>query len=220
MANGRASERSSGRPASARKLRAQGRQTLAKLLEAGLTVFGEKGYHAARVDDVVRRAETSHGTFYLYFSNKEDLFRQLAADIGDELTALVDDLGELEPTPEARERLRDWLGRFISLYRHYGPLLRAWTAAEMGSNDAGRLGADILGRFTAALAERVARLDDLPADPQVTALALVALIERFSFFALVRQVRSSADDVVDALTEAVWSTLFGRETATRSKRPA
>lgn len=209
-----------GTPAASRQLRAQGERTLRKLLDAGIEAFGRDGFHATRVQDVVKLAGTSHGTFYLYFSNKEDLFRQLAADIGDELTALVDDLGELEPTPEARERLRDWLGRFISLYRHYGPLLRAWTAAEMGSNDAGRLGADILGRFTAALAERVARLDDLPADPQVTALALVALIERFSFFALVRQVRSSADDVVDALTEAVWSTLFGRETATRSKRPA
>ena len=211
-----------GTPAASRRLRAQGERTLRKLLDAGIEAFGRDGFHATRVQDIVKLAGTSHGTFYLYFSNKEDLFRQLAADIGDELTALVDDLGELEPTPEARERLCDWLGRFISLYRHYGPLLRAWTAAEMGSNDAGRLGADILGRFTAALAARVARLDDLPADPQVTALALVALIERFSFFALVRQVRvrSSADDVVEALTDAVWSTLFGRDVTTRGKRPA
>jgi AcrR family transcriptional regulator len=32
------------------------------------------------VDDVVRRAQTSHGTFYLYFSNKEDLFKALLRD--------------------------------------------------------------------------------------------------------------------------------------------
>jgi AcrR family transcriptional regulator len=209
-----------GTPASTRRLRAQGERTLRRLLDAGIEVFGRNGFHATRVKDIVKLAGTSHGTFYLYFSNKEDLFRQLAMDVRDELTALVDELGELEPTPAARERLRDWLSRFISVYRHYGPLLRAWTAAEMGSNDAGRLGADILGRFTAALAERVARIDGLPTNPQVTALALVALIERFTFFALVRQVRSGADEVVDALTDAVWSTLFGRQTATRGKHPA
>ncbi|PWG74310.1 TetR/AcrR family transcriptional regulator, partial [Enterococcus hirae] len=37
-----------------------------KLLDAGIEVCSAKGYHAARVDDIVARADTSHGTFYLY----------------------------------------------------------------------------------------------------------------------------------------------------------
>src|SRR6185312_10432116 len=70
-----------GEPAQSRQLRPQGRKTLAKLLEAGIVVFGERGFHAARVDDIVTVADTSHGTFYLYFSSKEDLFRALVADV-------------------------------------------------------------------------------------------------------------------------------------------
>ena len=58
-------------------MRAQGRQTLRNLLEAGLAEFDERGFQAVRVDDIVRRAQISHGTFYLYFSNKEDLFKAL-----------------------------------------------------------------------------------------------------------------------------------------------
>jgi AcrR family transcriptional regulator len=200
-----------GAPAQERELRAQGKKTMQKLLQAGVTVFEQRGYHAARVDDIVKVARTSHGTFYLYFSNKEDLFRRLALDVGDELTALVGDLGELEPTPAARAHLRAWLRTFIDLYGHYGPLLRAWTAAEIETTETGRLGSDVLGRFTAAIAERVARIPDRgrgPA-PQVTALALVAMIERFSFFALIGQVEASRDEVADALTEAVWRMLFG-----------
>jgi AcrR family transcriptional regulator len=190
-----------------------------KLLDAGIAVFSRTGYHAARVDDIVKLAKTSHGTFYLYFSNKEDLFRRLALDIGDELTALVDELGELEPTPAARQHLREWLCTFLDLYRHYGPLLRAWTEAEIdttdggtgggGGADASRVGADVLGRFAAALAERVARIADLPTDPQVTALALVAMIERFSFFMVIGQVQADRDEVVDALTDGMSSMLFG-----------
>ncbi len=49
-----------------------------RLLDAGMRVFAERGYHAARVDDIVRAARTSHGTFYLYFANKEDLLCTLA----------------------------------------------------------------------------------------------------------------------------------------------
>jgi AcrR family transcriptional regulator len=202
-----------GTPAEKRRLRAQGERTVRRLLDAGIEVFSRTGYHAARVDDIVALAETSHGTFYLYFANKDDLFRRLAVDIGDELTGLVDDLGELEPTAAARANLRDWLRTFIDVYRHYGPLLRAWTAAEIDDSETGRLGADVMGRFTAAVAVRVARIADLPTDPQVTALALVAMIERFTFFVQVRQVEAEREKVVDTLTEAVWRTLFGRTPA-------
>ena len=76
-----------GSPAEGRELRARGQRTVRKLLDAGIEVFGAKGYHAARVDDIVKVAKTSHGTFYLYFANKEDLFRALALDVADEMTS-------------------------------------------------------------------------------------------------------------------------------------
>ncbi|MGH9111285.1 MAG: TetR/AcrR family transcriptional regulator [Acidimicrobiales bacterium] len=186
-----------------------------KLLDAGVDVFSRHGYHSARVDDIVKAAKTSHGTFYLYFSNKEDLFGRLALDISDELTALVDELGEFDPTPAGREHLRAWLGRFLEVYRHYGPLLRAWTAAETETSEAGRMGTAMLARFSGAIAERVARVPDLPTDPQITALALVAMIERFSFLVLARQVLATTEELVEALTEAIWRTLFGQPDARR-----
>ena len=51
-----------------------------KLLEAGMIEFEERGFDGVRVDDVVKRAGISHGTFYLYFANKEDLFKALLRD--------------------------------------------------------------------------------------------------------------------------------------------
>ena len=68
-----------------------------KLLAAGSQVFATKGYHATRVDDIVKLAETSHGTFYLYFSNKEDLFRALAAEVTEAMHDVAESLGPLEP---------------------------------------------------------------------------------------------------------------------------
>jgi AcrR family transcriptional regulator len=68
-----------GKPAQDRILRTQGRETVRRLLEAGLVEFEERGFPGVRVDDVVKRAGISHGTFYLYFSNKEDLFRAYTA---------------------------------------------------------------------------------------------------------------------------------------------
>src|SRR5205809_3523587 len=104
-----------GGPAQERELRAQGRKTMRKLLDAGMTVFERRGYHAARVDDIVKVARTSHGTFYLYFANKEDLFRALLADVAQELNALSESLGTIGPGDDGYDELRSWLGRFLDI---------------------------------------------------------------------------------------------------------
>jgi AcrR family transcriptional regulator len=47
----------------------------AEIVEAALEVFAEKGFSAARIDDVAARAGISKGTLYLYFASKEELFK-------------------------------------------------------------------------------------------------------------------------------------------------
>jgi AcrR family transcriptional regulator len=46
-----------------------------ELVDAALEVFAEKGYAATRLADVARRAGVTKGTIYLYFENKEALFK-------------------------------------------------------------------------------------------------------------------------------------------------
>jgi AcrR family transcriptional regulator len=49
----------------------------AQILEAALDVFAEHGLAAARLEDIAKRAGLSKGTIYLYFPNKEALFREV-----------------------------------------------------------------------------------------------------------------------------------------------
>src|SRR5215208_6116816 len=46
-----------------------------EICAAALEVFAEKGFAAAKLDEIARRAGVSKGTLYLYFKDKEDLFR-------------------------------------------------------------------------------------------------------------------------------------------------
>ncbi|WP_212567465.1 TetR/AcrR family transcriptional regulator [Leptospira alexanderi] len=48
-------------------------ETRDKLLEAALTIFGSKGFHEARVEDITAQAGFAKGTFYEHFHSKEDL---------------------------------------------------------------------------------------------------------------------------------------------------
>ena len=56
----------------------------AAILEAALAVFGELGYDAASVRDVIRRTDLASGTFYNYFPDKAAIFRALVERTGDE----------------------------------------------------------------------------------------------------------------------------------------
>lgn len=46
-----------------------------EILAAALSSFAERGYAATRLDDVATRAGVTKGTLYLYFRNKEELFK-------------------------------------------------------------------------------------------------------------------------------------------------
>lgn len=48
------------------------------ILDAAALVFGDKGAHAATMDDVAEAAEVSKGTLYLYFPSKDELIVALA----------------------------------------------------------------------------------------------------------------------------------------------
>src|SRR5437763_15954846 len=118
--SGGGSARPGGTPAQQRDLRAQGRRTVVRLLDAGLRSFETIGYAATRVDDIVRIADTSHGSFYLYFASKEDLLAALAKGCAAEMEALADGLGPDAPATDGREQLRAWVQLFGDLYRRYG----------------------------------------------------------------------------------------------------
>jgi len=50
----------------------------AEIVDAALEVFAEKGFAAAKLDDIARKAGISKATLYLYFDTKEEIFRAVA----------------------------------------------------------------------------------------------------------------------------------------------
>ena len=204
-----------GRRVQGRELRARGKRTLARLLDAGGTVFADRGYHAARVDDIVKAAKTSHGTFYLYFSSKQDLFRAVAVEVAAEMVDLARDLPALDPDDAASDvALRDWLDRFATLYRRHGAFIRTWTEAEIADSEIGAIGNDLVTQFSRELGRRV-RMAAPDLDPAVTAFALVSMIERTNYLVEGRRLRLDSAQTIATLASVTMAALHG----TASTRP-
>ncbi|HRW10562.1 MAG TPA: TetR/AcrR family transcriptional regulator [Caldilineaceae bacterium] len=51
--------------------------TIGRILDAALDVFSRKGYHDTRMDEIVSTSQTSKGSIYFHFPNKEQLFLAL-----------------------------------------------------------------------------------------------------------------------------------------------
>src|SRR5437588_261375 len=114
-----------GAPAQERELRAQGKKTMRKLLDAAMVVFERRGYHAARVDDI------------------------------------------------------------------------------------GQMGEQLLAQVAAVLIERIQANAPAYFDPQVAALAMVAMVERLHYYLLSRQLDVSRDQLLDTLATVLHVGVFG-----------
>lgn len=77
------------------------RQRKARLIEAALAVFGEKGFHPATVRDVCKEAKLTSRYFYESFDSMEALFRSVYGAISRQLMqATIVALAQCPPDPE------------------------------------------------------------------------------------------------------------------------
>lgn len=85
-------KRSRGRT---RKLEPEARRQA--ILDVALSVFAERGFDAARLDDVAARAGVAKGTLYLYFDDKETLFEEVVRGA---VSPILERLGALASAPD------------------------------------------------------------------------------------------------------------------------
>ncbi len=207
--SGTAARTGSGDDAQGEPRRARGRATRARLMAAGVRSFSKRGFHATRVDDIVKRAKTSHGTFYLYFSSKEELFDELVAEVAEEFHQLTDGLPTIRDDAEGRAALEAWLVSFVELYRGYGPLIRSWTDAEAPSDADGPGVPDLLGRIASELSTKVKVRKSRKLDPEVASLVVVAMVERVNYFLATDQLRDDSERLVQVLASIALDAYFG-----------
>ena len=86
---------SDGVPGRARKAEPAARRDA--ILDAALTVFAERGFEAARLDDVAAQAGVAKGTLYLYFKDKEALFEEVVRSAA---SPIVERLSVLATAPD------------------------------------------------------------------------------------------------------------------------
>lgn len=99
--------------------------TRARLMEAALDVFADRGFHGASIENICEKAGFTRGAFYSNFAGKDELFFTLFDASSDQLiAALRAALDECRKSP-------DPLSTFIRTIDDKGPAQRRWYLISM-----------------------------------------------------------------------------------------
>jgi AcrR family transcriptional regulator len=91
-----------------------GRQQKEKLiLESAILLFGEKGFHTTKVEDVAKKAKISKGLVYFYFKSKEDLYMAIAKKGVEELKDLFNKAFGKEKDKTGLEVMTDLINGYL-----------------------------------------------------------------------------------------------------------
>lgn len=150
----------------------------AELIAAAREVFAERGYSAAKLEDIAARAGVSKGAMYLYFETKQALFEAVIREaVAPELHAL--DRALLEHTGPFDQAIRAMLDQAAELLLspHMGGLLRLVIAEARNHPEVTRIWFDAtmahgLEIMTGVIARAQARGEVRPGDPRHLALTL------------------------------------------------
>jgi AcrR family transcriptional regulator len=159
----------------------------AQLKEAGLALFGEKGFEATSVEEIAKRAKLAVGGFYQHYRSK----RQLLLALMDELLEKLSEF-DLQPgsVTDVRTGLRAMLARAFSADLRYLGACRAWEEATLSDHGLARkqekIRAWTTGRVT-ALFERLQQLPGARGGADVVGLARV--MDNFFWSLLAQAVR-------------------------------
>jgi len=151
-----------------------------QILTAALAVFGERGLAAARLEDVAKRAGLSKGTIYLYFPNKEELFREM---VRHSVVSAIEEREQLlsGASGSATDVLTEYLRSYWKFIRseQFAPLFRLIHAEIHNFPDLARFYAEeVVARshrlLTTLIARGIESGEFRRADPYVAARILTA----------------------------------------------
>src|SRR3954451_24170451 len=129
----------------------RGRRTQQRILDAALLAFGEQGYHGCSIDRITKLARCSRVSFYQYFASKEDVFQQLAGQVGRQVSASTEALDPLTSDLDGWVALRAWVARYAEIHARYEPVFHALETDDALATVARYTGEETVTRIRARL---------------------------------------------------------------------
>jgi TetR/AcrR family transcriptional regulator, ethionamide resistance regulator len=177
----------------------------------------DQSYTALSVERIVKEAQISRATFYVYFEDKGDLLRALAEDFIERILVAASAWWELPPGA-TKSDLRAAMRSIFNAYLPHKVVMAA--VVEVASYDAPlrTLFGDLLDRTIGAVADHIATGQSAgfvapELDPLRTAAWLTWMAERGLYQLVASADEDRSERLLDAITDITWNTLYAQAVA-------
>jgi AcrR family transcriptional regulator len=186
--------------------------TAEQLLAAAREVFESKGYQATTVGAITEAANCAHGTFYLHFRNKEDVFAKVMGDVIHRMYDEARGPWEGDPFPALAQANR----AFLLVFAEHARLMRCIHEGMHRSEAVERMWLSLRRPFVERIERVLTRLVDggdiRTLNTVLAAHSLGAMVEWTAFTHLVLGeppvTATSLDELADTLTDLWWHAVY------------
>ena len=200
----------------------RGRRTQAAIDAAARTVIARKGILATTIADIAAEAGRSTASFYNYYDSKEAMVREWALRFRDEVNQRA--LPVIRHGLSDRERAQQAAAAHWHTYRNRLAEMISVSQLAMINDDFAQYWADICAIPTSFITEMVRRAQAqgycAGDDPQLIAVAIVAMLNQFCYLQLAGTGSSPAaapDDqaCIDTLANIFYRAIYYKEVRPR-----
>ena len=201
---------------------ARGARTRRALVVAARRVFERDGFLDARITDIAADAGVAAGSFYTYFTGKEDAFAAVMEEVGEEmlhprLHGSFDDLDDPVAVIEAANEA------YLTAYRRNAKLMGLMEQVALIDDEFRRLALRRARAFSRRNARALARLQrrglvDPGLDPDLAAQALSAMVSRMAYLTYVQGFGTASTEALVQTLTRLWVNALGIPAPQPAKR--
>jgi AcrR family transcriptional regulator len=175
-----------------------------QLLSHARDVFAKRGYHAAKIDDIVTAAGVARGTFYLYFEDKRAIFEELIDRVLARIGMTIIRVDPFDPSKSVAEQVRENIVRIV------GMLVDDRATTKILLADAHGIDPSFDRKLQSFFDELLSLLEESLSDgvklgvvetsqPRVAAILTMGALRELLIQVVVRDLDMPFEDVVDAV---------------------
>jgi AcrR family transcriptional regulator len=192
----------------------RGRRTRELIIQSAREVFEDKGFLDTRIADIAACAEVSVGTFYVYFQTKDEVFREIIAQVAEDqfqATRVPDDFPG-DPAARIEYTIRQYLRSYEKTARLSGVIEQVAILNEEFRQT--RL--EVRRQFRERIEHGILRMQsqgivDEPLSSRTAAEAITSMLSNFAYVTLALGEHYDEDEAVATLTR-LWTGGIGLRT--------
>lgn len=200
---------------------ARGARTRTALVQAAREVFERDGFLDARITDITAHAGVAAGSFYTYFTSKEEALAAVMEDVEEEM--LHPRIRELADGDDPISVIATANRAYLAAYRRNVKLMALMEQVSHIDEDFRRLRLRRARAFTQRNARALIRLQqqgvaDPELDPQLAARALSAMVSRVAYLRYVQGFGGESPEALVSMLTRLWAGALGIRTPTDTPR--